>query len=104
MTLSYNFGLTAGSLIAYVFEAMLGEPVVEPCGNAGTNVLLNNTLSGITMAPPAIAGTFLGTTGLYTSLSPTLPSISSPVTNIFNVTTSVAPSIIATTLSLNTTY
>lgn len=31
MTLSYNFGLTAGSLVAYVLDAMLGPPLAAPC-------------------------------------------------------------------------
>lgn len=31
MTLSYNVGLTAGSLIGYVFDSMLGPPIVNPC-------------------------------------------------------------------------
>lgn len=31
MTLSYNVGLTAGSLIGYVFESMLGAQLVNPC-------------------------------------------------------------------------
>lgn len=29
MTLSYNIGLTAGSLIAYVFVSMLGQPLID---------------------------------------------------------------------------
>lgn len=31
MTLSYNIGLTAGSLIGYVFESMLGPQLENPC-------------------------------------------------------------------------
>lgn len=31
MTLSYNVGLTAGSLIGYVFESMLGPQLINPC-------------------------------------------------------------------------
>lgn len=31
MTLSYNVGLTVGSLINYVFESMLGPPIENPC-------------------------------------------------------------------------
>lgn len=31
MTLSYNVGLTAGSLIGYVFDSMLGPQILEPC-------------------------------------------------------------------------
>lgn len=31
MTLSYNIGLTAGSLIGYVFDSMLGPPIDKPC-------------------------------------------------------------------------
>ncbi|XP_016943884.3 equilibrative nucleoside transporter 4 [Drosophila suzukii] len=31
MTLSYNVGLTVGSLIGYVFESMLGPQLVNPC-------------------------------------------------------------------------
>ncbi|XP_053679636.1 equilibrative nucleoside transporter 4 [Anopheles nili] len=31
MTLSYNIGLTAGSLVGYVFDAMLGAQLENPC-------------------------------------------------------------------------
>lgn len=31
MTLSYNVGLTGGSLVAYVLDAMLGPPMADPC-------------------------------------------------------------------------
>ena len=31
MTLSYNVGLTAGSLVGYVFDSMLGPQVPNPC-------------------------------------------------------------------------
>ncbi|XP_055528277.1 equilibrative nucleoside transporter 4 [Wyeomyia smithii] len=31
MTLSYNIGLTAGSLVGYVFESMLGPQLPNPC-------------------------------------------------------------------------
>lgn len=31
MTLSYNIGLTGGSLVAYLLDAMLGPPVGSPC-------------------------------------------------------------------------
>uniref|UniRef100_A0A8D8KUI9 Equilibrative nucleoside transporter 4 n=3 Tax=Culex pipiens TaxID=7175 RepID=A0A8D8KUI9_CULPI len=31
MTLSYNIGLTAGSLVGYVFESMLGAQLPNPC-------------------------------------------------------------------------
>ncbi|XP_065089043.1 equilibrative nucleoside transporter 4 [Ochlerotatus camptorhynchus] len=31
MTLSYNLGLTAGSLVGYVFESMLGPQLPNPC-------------------------------------------------------------------------
>ncbi|KAK9502529.1 hypothetical protein O3M35_011298 [Rhynocoris fuscipes] len=102
MTLSYNFGLTAGSLIAYVFEAMLGKPMPDPCGTFGSN-LVNSTLSGITIEPPSIAVTFLGTTGLYTSISPTFAGLSTPISNIVNATTTIAPSIISATISGNST-
>lgn len=31
MTISYMTGLTAGSLVGYVFENMLGPPIIFPC-------------------------------------------------------------------------
>lgn len=31
MTLSYNVGLSAGSLIGYLFDSMLGPPINKPC-------------------------------------------------------------------------
>lgn len=31
MTISYMTGLTAGSLVGYVFENMLGPPIAFPC-------------------------------------------------------------------------
>ncbi|KAF6202565.1 hypothetical protein GE061_002963 [Apolygus lucorum] len=79
MTLSYNFGLTAGSLVAYVFEALLGAPLLDPCGyrhiqpfnplnpfNASAFPLTTTTTPSTTTA----AATTLMTTLATTSTTP----------------------------------
>lgn len=48
MTLSYNVGLTAGSLIGYVFDSMLGPPIDKPCPKYPFAPLPNFTLNTTT--------------------------------------------------------
>lgn len=69
MTLSYNVGLTAGSLIGYVFDSMLGPPIKTPCPS----------YPHIPTPPPMMNITTTTTTAMIkttlTTLKPTLSTI-----------------------------
>ncbi|XP_033160488.1 equilibrative nucleoside transporter 4 isoform X1 [Drosophila mauritiana] len=108
MTLSYNVGLTVGSLIGYVFESMLGPQLVNPCptypyvpasmleqfhGHGHGHGHLPHPLpltSTSTMSPPTTGATTLGPLLLNTTLA-TLSSSSS--------TTSTASPALATVIT-----
>lgn len=89
MTLSYNFGLTAGSLLAYVFKAMLGAPLTDPCGTARSLSANSSVYYYTTLLPEA--ATSLPTTTLTTTLSSvtTIATNISTALNPLNATTSV---------------
>ncbi|XP_069687819.1 equilibrative nucleoside transporter 4 [Periplaneta americana] len=78
MTLSYNIGLTAGSLVAYVLDALLGTPLPDACAPGGSS--LQRPMGG-TKLPPVISS--VAATSLMTNLSSTLPTevVSSLATN-----------------------
>ncbi|CAB0019957.1 unnamed protein product [Nesidiocoris tenuis] len=61
MTLSYNFGLTAGSLVAYVFEALLGPPLFDPCGFRHIQPLAYNTSTYFNQAATTVAAAVVTT-------------------------------------------
>ncbi|XP_055907450.1 equilibrative nucleoside transporter 4 isoform X1 [Eupeodes corollae] len=69
MTLSYNVGLTAGSLIGYVFESMLGAQLTNPCPTypyiPSHMIIDNSNLHHITTPNSSI---------LMTTLAPTTPA------------------------------
>lgn len=83
MTLSYNVGLTGGSLVAYLLDAMLGPPLAAPCKLTPPRFVtprpnfVNTTASTVTTATKlAITATIYATTsqtlsgyGLSTSAS-----------------------------------
>lgn len=56
MTLSYNVGLTGGSLVAYLLDAMLGPPLAAPCKLTPPRFVtprpnfVNTTASAVTVA------------------------------------------------------
>lgn len=79
MTLSYNIGLTLGSLIGYVFDSMLGPQIINPCPQfpfIPTDAPVLNTTPTTTAA--ATIQTIVSTLKT-TSLAPTrlLPSTAS---------------------------
>lgn len=57
MTLSYNFGLTAGSLLAYVIESMLNPIDEHPCGPNPFDIKLQGFGSNLTTTTATIAAT-----------------------------------------------
>lgn len=66
MTLSYNFGLTAGSLLAYVIESMLSPIGKDHCGPIDVNLPFsspNTTIGLVTNTTPltTIMTTFFST-------------------------------------------
>ncbi|CAH1398750.1 unnamed protein product [Nezara viridula] len=88
MTLSYNFGLTAGSLLAYVFKAMLGAPLTDPCGTTRSLTTNLSVYYYTTLSPEA--ATSLTTTTLTTLTSvTTIATNVSTVLNHFNASASV---------------
>lgn len=76
MTLSYNVGLTGGSLIAYVLDAMLGPPLAAPCRPPPRFVTPRTLLTNLTSSTQATtlmtAAAVTVTTVLTTS--PTTPT------------------------------
>ncbi|XP_055301920.1 equilibrative nucleoside transporter 4 [Sitodiplosis mosellana] len=109
MTLSYNIGLTAGSLIGYVFDSMLGPPIINPCPKfpfiateapanittttAATTIkgIVSTTLIGSTTTPTTMQpSTMATTTELSTfvaAVATTLASVLTGLTNGNNLTT-----------------
>ncbi|EDV41127.1 uncharacterized protein Dana_GF23579 [Drosophila ananassae] len=88
MTLSYNVGLTVGSLIGYVFESMLGPQLANPCPS-------------YPYVPASILEQFHGHGHGHGHLPHPLPltstSTMSPLTT--GATTTLAPLLLNTTLS-----
>ncbi|XP_055855046.1 equilibrative nucleoside transporter 4 isoform X2 [Episyrphus balteatus] len=91
MTLSYNVGLTAGSLIGYVFESMLGAQLTNPCPTypyiPSHMIIDNSNLHHVTTPNSTI---------LMTTLAPTTPTT-------LSTSTAVATTIATTTTTLLTT-
>ncbi|XP_044313729.1 equilibrative nucleoside transporter 4 isoform X1 [Drosophila rhopaloa] len=114
MTLSYNVGLTVGSLIGYVFESMLGPQLVNPCptypyvpasmleqfhGHGHGHGHLPHPLpltSTSTMSPPTTGATTLAPLLLNT----TLASLGLPSTSSTTSTASPALATVITTTAL----
>uniref|UniRef100_A0A1A9WSQ1 Uncharacterized protein n=1 Tax=Glossina brevipalpis TaxID=37001 RepID=A0A1A9WSQ1_9MUSC len=107
MTLSYNVGLTAGSLIGYVFESMLGAQLNDPCpkrpfvhqpaitSTIGTPSISSNITSTLAAAIMTTTTTsYLPTTTEATSTFPL-----APLTNFVTATTTTASSIMTITPS-----
>lgn len=81
MTLSYNVGLTAGSLIGYIFESMLGPQLMNPCPSY-PYIAAHNTTSLLTT--PSTRTTML------TTLAESTISSSAPTFAAFTSTTAAA--------------
>lgn len=96
MTLSYNVGLTGGSLVAYVLDAMLGPPLVAPCRAPPRYFTPNprTMLANLTTPYTTVAATTAVTVATVLTTSPTtLTSLANPTTlsnltlALYNVTT-----------------
>lgn len=81
MTLSYNVGLTAGSLIGYVFESMLGPQLINPCPiypyipappttNASLFTLASTTSASTTTLSTTIIPTIATSTTMASTINP----------------------------------
>lgn len=81
MTLSYNFGLTTGSLMAYFMESILNPIENHPCDTNYTNIKFHSTLYNTTVydISSTINTTFMDLT--------TSTSMSSTILDLFNNTT-----------------
>lgn len=102
MTLSYNVGLTAGSLIGYVFENMLGPQLEHPCPYTYTP-LLDHYHSHI---PHDMLTTTSSTLTANTTLSPlhllntTIASVTSTESSSTSAVPALATVITTTALAL----
>lgn len=110
MTVSYNVGLTAGSLVAYLLDAMLGPQVATPCGafypTIGPISKLTTRVSNVTVAELSTMAT------IFIINAVTNSTILNNLTTSFPLTTYTAPihsniptntSFYNTSLSLNET-
>lgn len=79
MTLSYNVGLTAGSLIGYVFDSMLGPQILNPCP----------TYPYIPKSP-SLLNTTIATTSIATTAATTIDKVTWAVLNQTNITSTTA--------------
>lgn len=91
MTLSYNVGLTAGSLIGYVFESMLGPQLLNPCPSYPY------------IAKPPTANTSLFTTMASTTISTTMSTTLLTTTATVATTQATITAAAATTTVASTT-
>lgn len=108
MTLSYNVGLTAGSLIGYVFDSLLGPPIASPCPKYPyipmPPSMFNITTTTAKTTKAIIKTTTAATTKLSTMISSTIGTTPSPSSTIGSITSNVT-SIAATTIAtLLTTF
>lgn len=87
MTLSYNIGLTAGSLIGYVFDSMLGPPIANPCPTYPYAPMHSTPANNVTVATVRAITTTLRTV----------------VTAATTTTTTPAPTIVPPMLMMNVT-
>lgn len=110
MTVSYNVGLTAGSLIGYVFDSMLGPPISSPCPsypyiprspsmmNTTTATIATTVRATLATVRPALTTLAAQTTKIASTAStlatPTIASV---------VSTSIAAVTAVTTGALNAT-
>ncbi|XP_053954675.1 equilibrative nucleoside transporter 4 isoform X2 [Anastrepha ludens] len=91
MTLSYNVGLTTGSLIGYVFESMLGAQLTNPCPTypyapasmldpTGAHAQLISTTSTTSTTSPMLNTTAVAAALLTTTVSTLLPTTEASTT------------------------
>ncbi|KAI5692299.1 hypothetical protein M8J76_000503 [Diaphorina citri] len=104
MTLSYNLGLTGGSLVAYLLDDMIGPlPSTSPCQTNRSLLAPDNYHESIKHMSRAINATLAPenfqdsikhiSKALNTTLTPTLSGgLSSPATSVLSLATSTVKS------------
>lgn len=93
MTISYMTGLTAGSLVGYVFENMLGPPIAFPClkypfipkelDEIDTTTMIAQTTTASTFVPTLISVL----TSTLIPLTTEIPTEPGTLANFINATT-----------------
>ncbi|XP_055589544.1 equilibrative nucleoside transporter 4 [Uranotaenia lowii] len=112
MTLSYNIGLTAGSLVGYVFESMLGPQLPNPCPQYPfvppkpnqppfNNISLSSTTSTTTVASAIV--TTLTATFLQTSSSTISPESSTSI-SLSSTSTQIASTAVTNQMPTSADY
>ncbi|XP_018803453.1 PREDICTED: equilibrative nucleoside transporter 4 [Bactrocera latifrons] len=110
MTLSYNVGLTTGSLIGYVFESMLGAQLTNPCPTypyapasmldpTGAHAQLISTTSTSSTAAPILNTTAVAAALFTTTVSTLLPTTEASTTALATTTAAAAVSTTSTTVA-----
>lgn len=103
MTLSYNIGLTAGSLIGYVFESMLGAPLTDSCPKEPYPIsMINTSTTSTTMATiiKTTVSTMATAVTRYTTKAVTLATSTLVPTTSPATTTTLTTTIANTTLAV----
>lgn len=95
MTLSYNVGLTAGSLIGYVFDSMLGPQIANPCPSY-PYISMPPSMLNVTSTTFASVMKTSTSNIVRTTASTLLPKISPTTTT---VATTTLTSVVTTTLA-----
>ncbi|XP_058459856.1 equilibrative nucleoside transporter 4 [Malaya genurostris] len=110
MTLSYNIGLTAGSLVGYVFESMLGPQLPNPCPQypfvpPRPNQPIYNNLSIATSTSTSTSTTTMSTAILTTLASTILQSSTSSISleSTSSISLSTTSTILPSTTVLGST-
>lgn len=106
MTLSYNVGLTAGSLIGYVFESMLGPQLMDPCPSypyiaATNNTNLFTTPSTKTTLLTTLAESTMSSLPTFAALTSTTAAASTLLPTLLTVAAS-SPEAITTAIAVST--
>ncbi|XP_017465323.1 PREDICTED: equilibrative nucleoside transporter 4 [Rhagoletis zephyria] len=115
MTLSYNVGLTTGSLIGYVFESMLGAQLTNPCPTypyAPASMLdptgahaqfLSTTTSTTSTAAPVLNTTAVAAALLTTTVSTLLPTTEASTTALAATAAAAGTTTVAAAVSTTST-
>lgn len=110
MTLSYNVGLTTGSLIGYVFESMLGAQLTNPCPTypyapasmldpTGAHAQLISSTSTTSTAAPILNTTAVAAALFTTTVSTLLPTTEASTTTLAATTAAAAVTTTSTTVA-----
>jgi solute carrier family 29 (equilibrative nucleoside transporter) protein 4 len=94
MTLSYNVGLTGGSLVAYLLDAMLGPPIPNPCYMTRNVKSISPrtkyvSTSTTTTTPATTIPLLLTTLSTLLTTNNTSHVLQATTTQLFNLTTAI---------------